>query len=83
MQHFSVFVIHEKNYADATIPYIVGSNTEEVLFELKENAGKLFTWFDYNQMKVNHGNYHLLLSALDKANIEMPVRCLFRLQIKV
>ena len=65
MQHFSVFVIHEKNYADATIPYIVGSNTEEVLFELKENAGKLFTWFDYNQMKVNHGNYHLLLSTLD------------------
>ena len=65
MQHFSVFVIHEKNYADATIPYIVGSNTEEGLFELKENAGKLFTWFDYNQMKVNHGNYHLLLSTLD------------------
>ena len=65
MQHFSVFVIHEKNYADATIPYIVGSNTEEVLFELKEDAGKLFTWFDYNQMKVNHGNYHLLLSTLD------------------
>ena len=65
MQHFSVFVIHEKNYADATIPYIVGSNTEEVLFELKENVGKLFTWFDYNQMKVNHGNYHLLLSTLD------------------
>lgn len=52
MQHFSVFVILEKNYADDTIPYIVGNNTEEVLFELKVNTEKLFTWFDNNQMKV-------------------------------
>ena len=54
------------NYADDTTPYAVGENTEEVMTELTK---KLFKWFSDNQMKVNHGKCHLLLSSMEPLSI--------------
>lgn len=54
------------NYADDTTPYGVGSNTEEVLFELKWITEQYFIWFDNNQIKEN-----FFLSTPEEANIHV------------
>ena len=59
------------NYADDTTPYVVASNTAEVIDNLTIITQKLFTWFANNQIKVNHGKYHLLLSTHEEANIQI------------
>ena len=59
------------NYADGTTGYIVGGNTTELLRSLASLAEKLFTWFANNQMKVNHGKCHLLLSSPENTSIQI------------
>ena len=59
------------NYADDTIPYVIGSNAEEVVSELKAIIQKLFTWFAQNEMKANLNKCHLLLSTTDAFNFEI------------
>ena len=59
------------NYADDTTPYIVANNTAEVLDKLTNITQRLFTWFVSNQMKVNLGKCHLLLSTQGDANIQI------------
>ena len=48
-----LLAIYENNdftsYADDTILYVVGKNTEAVLFELNEIVEMLFIWFHNNQ----------------------------------
>ena len=59
------------NYADDTTPYVVASNTADVVDNLTIITQKLFTWFAKNQIKINHGKYHLLLSTHEEANIQI------------
>ena len=59
------------NYAEGTTPYVVASNTAEVIDILTIITQKLFTWFANNQTRVNHGKYHLLLSTHGEANIQI------------
>ena len=59
------------NYADDTIPYVIGSNAEEVVSELKAIIQKLFTWFAQNEMKANLNKCHLLLITTDAFNFEI------------
>ena len=50
-------------YADDTTPYMIASNTVEVMENLTSITKKLFIWFANNQMKANHDKCHLLLST--------------------
>ena len=59
------------NYADDATPYVIGSNAEEVVSELKAITQKLFTWFAQNEMKANLNKCHLLLSTTDAFNFKI------------
>ena len=58
------------NYADDTIPYVIGNEAEEVVSELKTIAEKLFIWFVQNEMKANLDKCHLLLSTTEEFNFQ-------------
>ena len=54
-------------------------HTAEVLNNLTNITQRLITWFANNQMKVNHGKCHLLLSTQENANIQIAnttINCL-------
>ena len=72
-QHCLVYLFNYFiSYVDGSIPsYLaIGNSTEENLFELKKNSGKLFAWLVNIQMKGNYGNCGLLLSAPKDTNIQ-------------
>ena len=52
------------NYADDTT-YVIGNNAEEVVFELKTIAEKLFIDFAQNEVKANLDKCRLLLSTTE------------------
>ena len=51
------------NYADDTIPYTGGKNTQDVIASLENCALVLFKWFENNVVKANSDKSHLLLST--------------------
>ena len=51
------------NYADDTTPFVIGKNTEKVVFEFKNIAEKLFIWFAQNEMKANLDKLHSTTEA--------------------
>ena len=53
------------NYADDIPPYVIGSNPDEEVSELRDITKKLFTWFSQNEMKANLGKCHMLLSSTE------------------
>ena len=50
------------SYTDDTTPCSCAIETQTVISEMKFVFNKLFHWFQYDHLKVNHGKYHLLLS---------------------
>ena len=59
------------SYADDTTPYHCGNNTQTVISELKFISNKLFHWFQYTQLKVNSGKFHLLLSSKTPTDVSI------------
>ena len=51
------------SYTDDTTPCSCAIETQTVISELKFISNKLFHWFQYDNLKVNHGKYHLLLTS--------------------
>ena len=59
------------SYADDSTPYSCARNTQTVISELKSISNKLFHWFQYNHLKANPGNYHLLLSSKTPTDVSI------------
>ena len=57
------------SYADDTLPYCCGNDTESAIAELQITANKLFHWFEYNHIIANPGKSHLLLSTKTPINV--------------
>ena len=57
------------SYADDNIPYVVGSNIEDVIIKLQKWIAYTFQWFYDNQMKANPDQCHLICSTEDKLNV--------------
>ena len=70
-----MFLSIENNYftnnADDTTPYVIGSNPDEVVSELKDITEKLFTWFSQTEMKTNLGKCHMPLSSTESLNFQI------------
>ena len=60
------------SYAHDTTPYSCTDDIPSVITQLQSTASKLFSWFTNNNMKVNPGKCHILLST--KIPIDMHVR---------
>ena len=59
------------NYADDITPYVIGSNPDEMVSELRDITKKLFTWFSQNEMKANLGKCHMLLSSTESLSFQI------------
>ena len=70
------------NYADDTTPYVIGSNPDKVVSELKDITEKLFTWFSQNEMKANLGKCHMLLSSTESLNFQISETLIHNSQSK-
>ena len=66
------FIMNETDFAscaDDNTPYVVGSNTEDVIINLQNASLTLFQWFYDNQMKANPSKYHFICIRDDKVNV--------------
>ena len=59
------------NYANDSAPYVIGSDAEEVVPELKAIAQKLFICFAKNEMKAKLVKCHLRFSMTEAFNFEI------------
>ena len=55
------------NYADDSTPYCSGKSAEFVVNNLEQSSAILFEWLNNNNMKLNTGKSHLLLSDNSRA----------------
>ena len=60
------------SYADDATPYNANKTNDLVIKEIEHFSEVLFKWFDFNFMKINSGQSHMLFSGNDNvsANIE-------------
>ena len=59
------------SYADDATPYVTGDNIESTVRQLEQAAKLLFQWFSDNQMKVNEGKCHVLISTKENVCVNI------------
>ena len=60
---FIVKYIDIASYPDATTPFIVEDNIENLIASLEEASNTLFVWFKNNHLKSNPDKCHALIST--------------------
>ena len=62
--------------ADDTAPYSCADDIPSVITQLQSTASKLFSWFANNNMKVNLGKCHILLSTKNVIDVHLEGACI-------
>ena len=70
------------NYANDSAPYVIGSDAEEVVPELKAIAQKLFICFAKNEMKSKLVKCHLRFSMTEAFNFEISETVIHNSQLE-
>ena len=59
-----------------TAPYSCADDIPSVITQLQSTASKLFSWFANNNMKVNLGKCHILLSTKNVIDVHLEGACI-------
>ena len=59
------------NYADDTTPYECGQHCDNLISNLELTIDKIFSWFEYNNLKVNASKLHFFLSSFQYTLIKI------------